>query len=434
MTVCLLLIIVTALTSCSSPSGTQDQTGGDAKPPSSAKQPPAEEPSDQSGDGSTSATETPSTDEEKSNPQDEPSYTKEAELIAVGDIMMHSPQITAGYDPVAKTYSYDSFFTEVQPILSKGDWVWGNLETPLAGADLKYTGYPMFNAPPELASALKNAGFNIITNANNHSLDRREQGVLRTLDRLKEQGLITKGTAASQEEADKPVIVEKNGIAMGILAYTYGTNGIPIPQGKPYLVSLIDEQRMSDDIAKLRAAGADVVTVAVHFGLEYQREANEQQKDIAKKLIAAGADIILGSHPHVVQPYEMVEAEAADGSKHSGLVIYSLGNFISNQTGRTTDYGLILSVKIKKHFPDGGIELTDIDAMPTWVHIYEKSNGNSKAKGKKQYRILPLEPLLAERNDPLLKAKDYDILNKSLQAMKQHVESYMMTASAAPVQ
>lgn len=310
--------------------------------------------------------------------------------------------------------------------------MWGNLETPLAGADLKYTGFPMFNAPPELASALKKAGFNIMTTANNHSLDRRELGVLRTLDHLKEQGLVTKGTAASQEEADKPVIVEKNGIAMGILAYTYGTNGIPIPQGKSYLVSLIDERRMAGDIAKLRAAGADVIAVAVHFGLEYQKEANEQQKEIARKLIASGADIILGSHPHVVQPYEMVEAQAADGSNHRGLVIYSLGNFISNQTGDTTDYGVILSVKIKKHFPDGGIELTDVHAMPTWVHIYRKSSGNSAVKGKKQYRILPLEPLLAARNDPMLKAKDYDALSKSLQAMKQHLESYVTAVNEAP--
>ncbi|HEY0829435.1 MAG TPA: CapA family protein, partial [Bacilli bacterium] len=266
------------------------------------------------------------------SPTAEPSYTRQATLVAVGDVMMHSPQITAGYDKATQTYNYDSFFSEVKAILSTGDWAVANLETPLAGKEAGYSGYPQFNAPAELADAMKNAGFNIITTANNHSLDRREHGVINTLEHLHARGLTTVGTAISQTDANKITIVTKNEISMAILAYTYGTNGIPIPEGKDYLVSLIDEEKMIQDIARAREQGVDLVTIVLHFGLEYQRQPNEQQKQLVEHLIKAGADIILGSHPHVVQPYQFIDTVGIDGLMKRGLAIYSMGNFISNQT------------------------------------------------------------------------------------------------------
>ena len=240
----------------------------------------------------------------------EPTYT-EAEWIAVGDVMMHAPQVPGAYDKAAKRYNFDPFFEEVSPILKQGDWVIANLETPVAGPKFGYNGYPHFNAPVELAEALKNAGFNLITNANNHSLDQGAEGLLLTLKNLKALGLPYAGTAATQEEADSLLLSEKNGIVMGLLAYTYGTNGIKIPTDKPYLVSLIDEQRIVQDIARLREAGADFITVSLHFGTEYKTSPNDSQKQLARSLIAAGADIIAGSHPHVVQPYEVWRRLAA---------------------------------------------------------------------------------------------------------------------------
>jgi poly-gamma-glutamate capsule biosynthesis protein CapA/YwtB (metallophosphatase superfamily) len=348
------------------------------------------------------------------------SYTKEAKLIAVGDIMMHSPQIPAGYDPITKTYSYDSFFTEVKSILTAGDWVIGNLETPLAGEEFGFSGYPQFNAPEQLADALKHAGFNVLTTANNHSMDRREQGVLRTLENIRARGLIPVGTAASPEQSASIEIIEKNNIAMAFLAYTYGTNGIPIPEGKDYLVSLIEEQRMIGDIARARKQGADIVTVALHFGNEYERMPNESQLRWAELLIQSGADIILGSHPHVVQPYEFIETETETGETRKGIVIYSLGNFISNQdrafTKKPTDIGVIFTLKIKKQFPEQTVIIDEVETIPTYVHRYYSN-------GKRNYRVLPMESVIAFKNDPILQENDYKKIESYLTEIEQHIQS-----------
>jgi len=343
-------------------------------------------------------------------------YTTQAKLIAVGDIMMHGSQIRSGYNSQTKTYSYETFFREVKDIFSEGDWVIGNLETTLAGAEAKYTGYPRFNAPAELADAIKEAGFNILTTANNHSLDRNEKGVLKTLENVKQRGLLPVGTAASKEESEEILIVEKNEISLAILAYTYGTNGIPIPKGKDYLVNLIKEEEIVKDILEARQLGADIVTVALHFGSEYQRQPNAQQKKLVEVLIKAGADIILGSHPHVVQPYQIFEVAGERGKIRKAVAIYSMGNFISNQRGNYKDLGVIFEVNIQKNFPEETVEIVEVEALPTWVHRYSQN-------GKWIFRVLPLEKVLAAKNDPLLGGKDYQLLEKYLERMESHVNS-----------
>ncbi|WP_223285080.1 CapA family protein [Paenibacillus sp. PL91] len=344
----------------------------------------------------------------------------DAVWMAVGDVMMHTPQLPGAYDKAANRYNFDPFFAEVKPILEQGDWVIANLETPIAGVAFGYTGYPSFNAPIELAEALKNAGFNLITNANNHSLDKGESGVLRTLDNLKALGIPSKGTASSQKEADRLFLSEKNGIVMGLLAYTYGTNGIPIPEGKPYLVSLIDEQKIKADITKLREAGADLITVSLHFGTEYQTAPNDEQKRLARALVAAGADIIAGSHPHVVQPYEVFEATEANGHVRKGLIIYSMGNFISNQRGETKDYGVIFKVNVRKNMTDGTVDLTEIESIPTWVHRYKPDRSF-------RYRILPIEETIAAATDTLLSQADYDMLQKNYKLLRNRLDSMKKT-------
>ncbi|XEC92654.1 CapA family protein [Paenibacillus tarimensis] len=345
--------------------------------------------------------------------------TTEAVWIAVGDVMMHMPQYPGALNAETGKYVFDPFFEAVTPIIQSGDWAIANLETPIAGADLKYTGYPLFNAPPELAEALRNAGFNMVTTANNHALDRGEKGVERTLEALQEQGLIVKGTSLTEESAREPVIVEKNEIKMGFLSYTYGTNGVPLPSGKPFLVSLMDdEEQMVRDIENTRAAGADFITVALHFGTEYQYSPNEEQKRIARKLIAAGADIIAGSHPHVVQPYEVVESYDEQGRLKHGIIIYSMGNFISNQKGDYKDYGVIFRIHVIKHHEENRIEFTDIEPIPTWVHKYLKS-------GKNRYRIVPLEQTIAERTEPGLSNNDYDQLKKHYDTLVDRLASML---------
>ncbi|MGK7919616.1 MAG: CapA family protein [Trichodesmium sp.] len=341
-------------------------------------------------------------------------YFTEAKLIAVGDIMMHGMQIKSGYNSQTKTYSYQNFFTEVKDILSAGDWVIGNLETTLAGSESRYTGYPLFNAPATLADAIKSAGFNILTTANNHSLDRREKGVLKTLENLRDRDIYPVGTAASLAESQEILMVEKNEILMAFLAYTYGTNGIPIPKGKDYLVNLIDEQKIIQDISKARQQGADIVTVSLHFGAEYQRLPNAQQKELVESLVNGGADIILGSHPHVVQPYKIFKITEENGENRQAVAIYSMGNFISNQTRKYTDLGVIFQVNIQKSFPEERIEISAVEALTTWVHRYRKN-------GKLNFRVLSLEEVVNAQNDPLLKSKDYSLLEKYLTQMNSHI-------------
>ncbi|OPA73236.1 capsular biosynthesis protein [Paenibacillus selenitireducens] len=349
-------------------------------------------------------------------------YTKEAKLVAVGDIMMHMPQLPSYYNKAKGTYNFNPFFTQVKPLLTQGDFVWANLETPIAGADLRYSGFPMFNAPAEVAAALKYAGFNIVSTANNHALDRKEIGVIRTLKRLKEQGLTTKGTAASQAEANELTIITKNDIQMGILAYTYGTNGITVPADKSYLISLINPIQMKRDIQSLRDAGADVVVIALHFGIEYQREPSARQQQLARSLIEAGADIILGSHTHVVQPLEEVHVTQLDGTTRKGYIIYSMGNFISNQKDEYTDYGVIFNATIRKTFPSGAIDITDVTALPTWVQ--KTGTGNQR-----KYVVLPVEKTLHEHKLPLSKSQ-YSALATKLQALNNHIHSMPVVMQA----
>ncbi|WP_028987703.1 CapA family protein [Thermicanus aegyptius] len=345
------------------------------------------------------------------------SSIREARLIAVGDIMMHNTQTEAGYDARTDRYNFDSFFTEISPLLKKGDWVIGNLETPLAGKDLKYTGYPLFNAPPELASALKKAGFTILTTANNHALDRGEIGVIRTREAIQAEGMETTGTAGSEEEGRSLLLLSENGITLAFLAYTYGTNGIPFPEGKEYLVSQINLEKMKEDIRRAKEEGAEGVVLSIHFGQEYQRFPDEEQKKMAETLIRNGADLILGSHPHVVQPVQEMEVPDGKGGKRKGVVIYSLGNFIAAQKGKYTNLGVVFSATFQKTFPSGELKITRVETVPTWIQQYRKG-------GKRAYRVLPL-PVSEEKakEDPDLSMERLHVLEADYREMMGHLSS-----------
>jgi len=344
----------------------------------------------------------------------------QAVWMAVGDVMMHMPQLPSAYNEKTKSYNFNPFFSKVKPLLAQGDWTLANLETPIGGKALGYSGFPRFNSPVELAAALKYAGFNVVTNANNHSLDRGAKGIELTLKHLLEQGFTVKGTARSKAEAEHLTIVEQKGIRMGLLAYTYGTNGIPLPKDQPYAVSLIEEAKIIRDIGLLREAGADFITIALHFGVEYQTVPNDEQKTLARKLIAAGADIIAGSHPHVLQPYETVQVTNRDGTERRGLIIYSMGNFISNQRGDTKDCGVIYKVIIHKNNNTNQTRIGEIEPIPTWVY-------RSGVKGAYKYVIVPLEQTIKERSLKGLSNDEYTrlksqlaLLNKRLTSMSAH--------------
>lgn len=409
----LLALMLVALFAC-------DNSGDGMRPGSSGEQ-AAETPLESSTPDAGQPT------EPELPPEPEP-YTTEAVMIAVGDIMMHMPQTESGYDAATDSYNFDFFFSEVAPILSQGDWVFGNLETPLGGADLRYSGYPEFNAPPELADALKLAGFNILSTANNHSYDRREKGLLRTLEAVRERDILAIGTAASVEEAETIHIVTHNDIAIAFLAYTYGTNGIIVPADKPYLVSMLDEERIVADIRRAKQLEHDLIALSLHFGNEYQSKPTDDQQRMVKRFIEEGADLILGHHPHVLQPYETIEVTTADGQTKQGVVIYSMGNFVSNQdrfrnNNHPTEIGAIFRLVIRKHFPEQTVEIAEVEAIPTYVHKHH-------VDGKLKYRIMPLADTLEARQHELLADKDYTRLQGYYEQAVSTLESFAARAVA----
>jgi len=351
-------------------------------------------------------------------PPPKPPPPVEATLIAVGDVMMHTPQLPGAYDEQAGGYDFSGFFAPLRDTFAGADWAVANLETPIAGDERGFRGYPMFNAPVALAGALAGAGFDVVSTANNHSLDQGFAGLVHTLATLREQGVAPVGTAESEEASQALTTISRDGIANTFLSYTYGTNGIPIPKDKPFAVNLIDDAKIKSDIARAKAAGADIVTVSLHFGSEYQREPNDEQKRIARLAIEAGADLVLGHHPHVVQPYERYRVVGPDGAEREGVIMYSLGNFISNQFGGYKEYGALLKVTFRKTYRADGTAVTtvtELDAIPTWVHKYVSG-------GKAHYRVLSLDDVASKNDDPLLTPRTLAQLADMQAEMNRHLD------------
>jgi poly-gamma-glutamate synthesis protein (capsule biosynthesis protein) len=297
----------------------------------------------------------------------------------VGDLMCHSTQFNYAYVK-EDSFDFNGVFTEVKEYLSSSDFTIGNLETVLGGKELGYSGYPFFNAPDDFLFALKEAGFDFLVTANNHALDQGEKSIRRTLNKLNDLGLKYTGTFLTKEDRDSYRINTINGIDVAVLAYSYGTNDVPIPKGKKYIINIIDTNLIREDISKVKKYSPDIILVYFHFGEEYKHEPDTYQKSIVQKTIEYGADIIIGSHPHVVQPVDYFKT--INGNIDTGFVAYSLGNFISNQRWRYTDAGVILTIEISKNVFADSVYLNNVNCLPTWVY-----KGNT-VKGK-EYIILP---------------------------------------------
>ncbi len=267
-------------------------------------------------------------------------------VSAVGDIMCHDSQLAAALNRKTKQYDFKPMFHSIMPLLQQADLNIGNLETTLPGKE--YKGYPQFGSPDSLAQAIKDAGFHILTTANNHSMDRGTAGLQRTLDILDKNKILYTGTYRSPaERMQRPFLtIEKNGIQLVLLNYTYGTNGIAVP--RDVVVNLMQEELIRDDIAQARATNPDFTIVSYHFGNEYERLPSEEQKKFVNLAFAEGADVVIGSHPHVVQPYEIKRITDRYGVERDRLVMYSLGNFISGQTKPYTMGGLLLYFTLEK--------------------------------------------------------------------------------------
>lgn len=311
---------------------------------------------------------------------------KEVTLVAVGDIMVHRTQLIRAYDE--EGFDFAPSFAHVAPLISEADYALGNLETTLAGPGgqrrfnvekffRRYSGYPTFNTPDILAKNLKDAGFDLMVAANNHTLDSKESGAIRTLEVLEGAGLESLGSYRTPEEAETPFIREVEGIRFGIVNYTYAMNGFWPDETQPYRVNHLgnyDEtyiKKMYDDVEAMAREAVDFVVVAIHYGAEYRDYPDAYyQKPMVDGLFESGADIILGGHPHVLQPFEVREITREDGSQETGVVIYSLGNFISSQkhsyTGHDTDFGMIFRLDFKK-IDDRKPTIAGIGYAPTYV-------------------------------------------------------------------
>jgi poly-gamma-glutamate synthesis protein (capsule biosynthesis protein) len=299
----------------------------------------------------------------------------ELTLIFAGDIMQHMPQVEAAWNEQLGMYIYDSCFQYISPWLSGADLAIANLETTFDGKP--YSGYPAFSSPDALATAMLNAGIDIAGTANNHSCDRGRSGIERTISVLDSIGILHMGTYLNAESHTKstPLIINTKGFRLAFLNYTYGTNGIPVPANN--VVSLIEKDKMQAELNAANDSAVDLTIVFIHWGEEYQRLPNAFQKDIANFLFTNGADIIIGSHPHVVQPMEW---HKADSIKNERLVVWSLGNFVSNQRKRYTDGGTMFSITLQKE--SGKTRIKDAGYQLTWVY-------NPVQNQRKQYYILP---------------------------------------------
>lgn len=267
---------------------------------------------------------------------------QEATIVFAGDAMQHSAQIEAARRSDG-TYDYSECFSGIAPYVTSADYAVVNLETPLGGKP--YSGYPCFCAPDSYATALKDAGFDLMLTANNHILDRRDRGLARTIQELDRQDISHIGTYVNPAARDSvlPFIETINGFRVGFLNYTYGTNGITATGD--VVVDYIDRETMHRDIARTRQAGAEIVTVAIHWGNEYKMLPDRPQKAIAEFLKNEGVDIIMGGHPHVIQPMELTHDSI---SERNTLTVYSLGNFISNMKTRDTRGGALVKVTLRR--------------------------------------------------------------------------------------
>jgi poly-gamma-glutamate synthesis protein (capsule biosynthesis protein) len=300
------------------------------------------------------------------------SDTSRLKLIFAGDLMGHDGQIKSAWDEESKSYNYDTCFSQIKELVKNADIAVLNLEVTLAGNPFK--GSPQFSSPDEVALAAKHAGFDIFITANNHSLDGGKKGIERTIDVLDDNGIIRTGTFKDslQHEIEYPLIIEKNNIRIAILNYTYGTNGLVIKP--PNIVNYIDTTLIKKDIAKARLAEPDIVIVTLQWGLEYQRQENQQQRDLAGFLLKNGADAIIGSHPHVVQPIRKYYNDPSDSTFYN-LVVYSLGNFISNQGERYRDGGLMVEVDLQK---TDKTKVTNYTTHPVFVYKPPKKGGGEE--------------------------------------------------------
>ena len=309
-------------------------------------------------------------------------------MTVIGDIMCHNTQYTDAYNSSSKKYDFSYVFDDVKDKLSQADITVGNLETTFAGSKIGYSSYPTFNTPEALGKALKDVGLDVLSTANNHCMDKGYTGIVNTIKELDELKIDHMGTYDSEESSNNILVKDVKGIKIAFLAYTYGTNGIAVPKDKSYAVNLIDKDKIKKDLQAAKDLDVDLISVSMHWGTEYKQNPTDEQEELADFLFENGADIILGSHPHVLEKMEKRTIELEDGTTKDGFIIYSLGNFMSGQYYDYTRQSIILDLQITKH-GDGKISIDSATYTP--IYMYKSSSGS-----KQKYLVMDIEKALED--------------------------------------
>ena len=294
------------------------------------------------------------------NGQYEKSTTERISLLFIGDIMGHDEQLWSAQDLKTNTWNFDSVFRFIKPLIEDSDITIGNLEVTLGGSP--YKGYPRFSSPAAFAQACSNAGIDVLMTANNHSADLGKAGISGTIKRLDSLNIKHTGSFLNQASRDSlsPLILKKGNISLALLNYTFSTNGIKVPP--PLIVNPIDKTQITSDIEKAKKLLPDKIIVFIHWGNEYDTIPSKEQTELSEFLFSQGADIVIGSHPHVIQKVIMFNKE--DGK--SKIIAYSLGNFVSNQSKPLTEGGLM--VKVELTLENNSVDISDAGYYLTWVY------------------------------------------------------------------
>jgi hypothetical protein len=292
-------------------------------------------------------------------------------VAAAGDLLVHEGLTEQAALDAAEAgkpgHDFTQILAAITPTLQRADLAICHMEQPLAAPEGPFTGWPLFSAPPQLADSARAAGFDTCSTASNHSLDTDMEGVARTLDNLDRVGLAHDGTARDEQEAETPNIVDVRGVPVAHLSYTTGFNGIPLPEGKPWAANELNPDAILDAARQARAAGAEIVIASLHWGTEYQVAADEQQLDLAERLLAAPEiDLIVGHHVHVVQPFEKI------GDK---WVAYGMGNLTArfpDGSPENTQDAIVPTFTFTEVQP-GRWQVSEVEAVPTWMEYHPQA-------------------------------------------------------------
>ncbi len=341
-------------------------------------------------------------------------------MTAIGDIMCHNTQYLDAYVQESDDYDFSYLFEDIYRYTKMSDITIGSLETSFAGKERGYSNYPTFNSPDNLAYDLKKIGLDVISTAGNHCLDMGFSGLSRTIDILDDADISHLGTYQTQEDRDKILFKIVKGVKIAFINYTYGTNGIPVPTGQEYCVNLINKDLIKKDIENAKEQEADIIVACMHWGTEYKITANPEQEELADFLFQNGIDIILGNHPHVLEPMEKRTITLEDGTQKDGFIIYALGNFICDQNTENTRNSIILNLKITKHV-GGKITINKADYIP----IYMYKDTTSKLRSMKLLDIEKMinnyETAIHNNTEPSISQELYNHLKNQLEKIENIV-------------